>query len=209
MNLIIPQIAPWLAVVTLTCVCVWGGLFSSVQVESLVAPFTCKKKGPGAQWKCRLSWKAGESATGSARRRWRNWISRPLLICAGSLTNSSLLCAVEMIEEQPSNYMHSHSWPLWLTSYVTIHRNFPLRLCDKEDSSHRFKPLGTFHTNVLTKCQWVTSLLMHAKHLRLLMWPEAVLLISFSVVLWRNGFPKGSGTSLFCVCPGTVLVGAW
>lgn len=48
MNLIIPQIAPWLAVVTLTCVCVWGGgLFSSVQVESLVAPFTCKKKGQG------------------------------------------------------------------------------------------------------------------------------------------------------------------
>ena len=34
--------------------------------------------------KCRPSWKAGESATGSARRRWRSWIFRPLLICAGN-----------------------------------------------------------------------------------------------------------------------------
>lgn len=35
-----------MAVVTLMCV--WGGgLFSSVQVESLVAPFTCKKRTRG------------------------------------------------------------------------------------------------------------------------------------------------------------------
>lgn len=43
-------------------------------------------EGIAAPWRCRPSWKAVESAIGWARRRWRSWIFRPLLICAGKWT---------------------------------------------------------------------------------------------------------------------------